>query len=214
MFRTIVIFFLLTILSLPFEAMAQEQRFKAGVILGTNLAQIDGDNSNGYIKLGITGGLRGAAIISDKVDLSIELLFDQRGSRSQKIFDASFFPFKITNNYVSVPVIFNYQDWLDESEEYYKLHFHAGFSYSRLLNSQIDDEDTNSIFLSISDFFVRDDVAALVGATFYTGPHLAVTGRFSRSLRYLYKYEEGGPGIPTRRPFLGKHLTIHLLYMF
>jgi len=116
---------------------AQEQRFKAGVILGANLSQIDGDKSDGYIKLGITGGLRGVAIITDKIELSIELLFDQRGSRSQKIFDTNFFPFSITNNYISVPVVFNYQDWLDESGDYYKLHFHTGLSYGRLINTEI-----------------------------------------------------------------------------
>lgn len=195
-------------------AKAQAQRFKAGVIIGANLSQIDGDKSDGYLKLGITGGLRGAAIITEKIDLSIELLFDQRGSRSQKIFDTNFFPFKITNNYISVPVVFNYQDWLDESEGFYKLHFHTGLSYGRLLNTQIDDEDINSIFVEASQYFNRDDFGILLGATFYINQHIAVTGRFSRSLLPLYDYDEGDPGPISPRPFISKHLTIQLLYMF
>lgn len=212
MFQKVLLFITLSYFAFFNTLDAQEQRFKAGLIFGTNLAQIDGDNSNGYIKFGITGGLRGAAIITDKIDLSIELLFDQRGSRSQSIFDENFFPFKITNNYVSVPVIFNYQDWLAQSEEYYRLHFHAGFSYGRLLNTTVDDEDLNSIFVPISEFFNKDDVAVLVGATFYTGPHLAVTGRFSRSLTALYKNADGRPMV--RRQLISKQLTIQLLYMF
>ncbi len=192
---------------------AQEQRFKAGLILGANLSQIDGDLSAGYIKLGLSGGLRGVAILGEKSELSIELLFDQRGSRSQSIFDDDFFPFKITNNYVSVPVVFNFMDWLDESEEYYKLHFHAGASYGRLLNSTVDDEDPNSSLSVISTFFNRDDVALLVGATFYTGPHLAITGRFSRSILPLYENaDDGRPSV--RSAFIAKQLTLQLLYMF
>ncbi len=216
MFQKILLTFILISAIFLNITEAQEQRFKAGVILGSNLSQIDGDNSNGYLKLGITGGLRGVAIITDKIELSIEFLFDQRGSRSQKIFDENFFPFKVTTNYVSVPIIFNFQDWLDESEEYYKLHFHAGLSYGRLINYAIDDEHDESILVEISKFFNEDEVAVLVGATFYTGKHLAITGRFTRSLTNLYDYSEsdtdGRP--PVRRPFLSKHLSIHLLYMF
>lgn len=211
MIQKIVLSFFILAMSLH-QVEAQEQRFKAGVILGVNLAQIDGDNSNGYIKPGISGGLRAAAIISDKIDLSFEILFDQRGSRSQKIFDENFFPFRITNNYISVPVLFNFQDWLDESEEYYKLHFHGGLSYGRLISTSINDEDLNSIFESIRDDFRRDDISAVVGATFYTGPHLAITGRFSRSLTPLYKNGDGP--VMVRIPFISKHLTLRVLYMF
>lgn len=193
---------------------AQEQRFKAGVIFGTTLSQIDGDQSAGYIKLGLTGGIRGVAILSEKSELSIELLFDQRGSRSQSIFDEDFFPFKITTNYVSVPVVFNYKDWLSADEEYYKLHFHAGLSYGRLLNSNIDDEDQNSIFLSVSEFFEKDDLSFLIGATFYTSPHIAITGRFNRGLLPLFdnSIDDGRPA--AERPLVSKFLTLQCLYMF
>ena len=212
MFRKVLLIFTLLIFSFLNIADAQEQRFKAGVILGANMAQIDGDNSNGYIKLGITGGIRGVAIITDKIELSLELLFDQRGSRSQKIFDANYFPFRITNNYVAVPIVFNYQDWLDASEEYYKLHFHAGFSYGRLINSTVKDEDEDGFFIPLSDYFRQDDISILVGATFYTGKHLAVTGRFSRSITPLYKNGDGPTNV--RIPLISKYLTLQLLYMF
>lgn len=212
MFRKLILIFVLISLGFFEQASAQDQRFKAGLILGSNFSQIDGDRSNGYIKPGITGGLRGVAIINDKVDLSIELLFDQRGSRSQSIFDDNFFPFKITNNYVSVPVIFNYQDWLHESEEYYKLHFHVGFSYGRLLNTQIDDEDENSIFVPLSMDFRQDDISVLVGTTYYVNSNFGITGRFSRGLNPLYR---NGDGLtPVRIPLISKFLTLQLIYMF
>lgn len=212
MFRRLLLLSLFFSLYFSIDSQAQDQRFKAGVIIGLNMAQIDGDNSNGYIKPGITGGLRGVAIITDKIELSIELLFDQRGSRSQSSFDPIFFPFKITNNYVAVPVVFNYQDWLDESEEFYKLHFHAGFAYGRLLNSIIDDEDPNSSFVQVSNFFNKDDISLLVGATFYINAHIGVTGRWSRSITPLYKNGDGP--ISVRTAFIPKQFTLQLLYMF
>lgn len=191
---------------------AQTQRFKAGAIIGTNFAQIDGDNSGGYLKFGFTGGLRGVVIINEKVELSIELLFDQRGSRSQKNFDEIFFPFKITTNYASVPVVFNFQDWLDESEEFYKLHFHGGFSYGRLLNAIVDDEDPNSSLALLANDFRDNDVSFLVGATFYVNKNLAFTGRFTRSITPLYKNGDGPINVGI--PFIQKHLTFQTLYMF
>lgn len=191
---------------------AQEQRFSAGLIFGGNLSQIDGDLSAGYIKLGITGGLRGVAMINDKVDLSIELLFDQRGSKSQPVFDENFFPFRITNNYVSIPVLINYQDWLDDSEDFYKMHFHGGFSYGRLLNTDIKDEDENSILVPISESFNKNDIALVAGVTFFATQNIAVTGRFSYSVTKLYKNGDGT--INVQLPFRAKQLTLQALYMF
>jgi hypothetical protein len=198
MFREILLIGTLLTFLLLNIADAQEQRFKAGVILAA--------------KLGFSGGLRGVVIITDKIELSMELLFDQRGSRSQKIFDETYFPFKITNNYVSVPIVFNYQDWLDKSEEYYKLHFHAGFSYGRLISSTVKDEDVAGFFGPLRDDFRTDDISLLIGTTFYTGKHLAVTGRFSRSITPLYKNGDGP--VLVRIPLISKFLTLQLLYMF
>jgi hypothetical protein len=208
-----LILFIVLLLSISVDMTAQTQRFKAGIIAGTNFAQIDGDNSGGYLKFGFTGGLRGVVIINDKIDISIELLFDQRGSRSQKVFDnAGFFPFKITNNYASIPVIFNIQDWLDESEEFYKLHFHGGFSYGRLLNAEVDDEDPVSSLSQVALDFRQNDISFLVGATYYVNKNLAFTGRFTRSITPLYKNGDGPINVGI--PFIQKHLTFQTLYMF
>lgn len=210
--RRLIISFICLFFLFTNKVDAQEQRFKAGIIAGTNFAQIDGDNSAGYVKFGFTAGLRGVIILTEKQELSIELLFDQRGSRSQRVFDINFFPFSITNNYASIPVIYNFQDWLDESEEFYKLHFHAGLSYGRLLNTQVEDEDPNGDITGVSRDFRTDDVSFLVGATFYVNKHLAFTGRFTRSITPLYKNGDGPINVGI--PFVQKHLTFQTLYMF
>ncbi len=190
---------------------AQEQRFKAGLILGSTFSQLHGDNSSGYLRVGLTGGLRAVTIITEKIEISFELLFEQRGSRSQPAFDEEFFPFKITTNHVSVPVLFNFQDWLDSSEEYYKLHFHAGLAYGRLIEAKVNDEDiVGSIFIPNVPFFKKNDLSLIFGATYYINKNIGITGRFNRSVTRLYKSGDG----TLNRSLVGKHLTLQFLYMF
>ena len=58
-----------------------KQRFHAGLIVGLNLAQLDGDRFNGYDKRGLMGVLQGIALIIRRVSLITELLYRQIGSR-------------------------------------------------------------------------------------------------------------------------------------
>ena len=56
-------FLLLFLLCSALDLQAQRrQRFKAGVIAGITAAQIDGDASAGYNKVGLQGGLRGIVL--------------------------------------------------------------------------------------------------------------------------------------------------------
>jgi len=212
----ILIMYRILLLSLlfifPLIGQAQEalpQRFKAGILAGFNTAQIDGDLSAGFNKFGIIGGLRGVTILSEKMELSLELLYSQRGSKSDA--DEFGIPFKISLNYVEVPVVFNYLDWQEADGEYYKLHFHAGFSYGRLLNFSID--GGTSGLLELSNFFRQNDVSFLVGATFYANKHLGITARYSRSIFPLFERDDNNT-TPNSGAFIGYFFTFHTVYMF
>ena len=61
----------------------QAQTFKAGVILGVTASQINGDDSAGFNKPGLEGGLKSAVTISEKVDISLEILYSQRGAKDE-----------------------------------------------------------------------------------------------------------------------------------
>lgn len=203
------------ILLLPFMINAQEegiaQRFKAGLVVGLNTAQIDGDDSAGFHKFGLVGGLRGVTILNDKMELSIEMLFSQRGSRTSNNRNVNVLPFKISLNYVEVPVIFNYLDWLEEDGEYHKLHFHAGASYSRLISFDIDDGSLNSTLVQLGNFFRDNDVSILAGATFYATKHLGITARYSRSLYPIFERTDDSPNADS---LIGYFFTFHTVYMF
>ena len=194
------------LLILPGLLTAQE-RFKAGIIFGANAAQINGDLSAGFNKLGLSTGLRGVVVLKEKMELSIDMLFSQRGSRST---EKEVLPFKILLNYIEVPVAFNYMDWRSEGEDYYKLHFHAGLSYSRLISQKVEDEAPGGLE-SLEPFFKSNDISILLGATFYTGPKLGFTFRYSRSFFPIFKRTDN---TPNSNSLLGYFLTFHALYLF
>ncbi len=193
---------------------AAAQRFGAGVIVGLTGSQINGDQVAGFDKLGFTAGLRGVVYVSDRIDVSTELLYSQRGSQSELIQGNTVaFPFKISTNYIEVPVLFNIQDWLDtETEEFYKLHFHAGFSYGRLINSSVEDESNVSPLVRLQDLFNKNDYSWIAGATFYLNKHLGFTGRYTRSINLLYRNSPDSP--INARSLRGFFLTFQVLYMF
>jgi hypothetical protein len=91
---------------------AQNQTFRAGLILGLNLAQVDGDNYVGYGKFGLHAGGVAELPLSKRTSLSFELLYEQKGAYSR-------FPqntlnqtntYKFTANYANVPILFMYYD--------------------------------------------------------------------------------------------------------
>ena len=208
-FYTLIIF--LSCIFSGFQLNAQEQRFKAGLILGFNASQLDGDRSAGYNKLGLVGGLSGVILLTEKMYFNIELLYSQRGSRSHLVPDNSIVPFKIATDFIEIPLLFNYKDWLDEEGEYYKLHFHGGISYGRLIRTDVEDESPVSNLVLASEHFEKNDLSYMLGATFYTGPHLAFTFRWSRSFGVLYF--NNSINIPL--PSLQNHLiSFRTLYMF
>ncbi len=202
-----ILFFTLTSVSLN----AQQQRFKAGIIVGFNAAQLDGDRSAGYNKLGFVGGLSGVILLTDKMYVNTELLYSQRGSASSLVAGNTNDPFKITTNFIEIPLLFNYKDWYDEEEEYYRFHFHGGFSYGRLISSKVDDGTTNSNLVMASEDFNKNDFSYMLGVTFYTGPHLAFTFRWSRSFGVLYFNDSTNIGLPSLQNHL---ISVRTLYMF
>ena len=56
------------------------QTFSAGLALGFNMSQIDGDKLAGYNKLGVATGARVDAKLDERWKLGMELLFSQMGS--------------------------------------------------------------------------------------------------------------------------------------
>jgi hypothetical protein len=102
-----------------------ELRFRAGVVLGVNATQVDGDDLAGYHKLGLNGGFIAHIPVSKKFFFSTEILYTQKGSKS-RTYAGYPLAYKLKLNYAEIPVLINFQ-------EKTALNFGIGVSYGRVV---------------------------------------------------------------------------------
>ncbi len=184
------------------EKLDAQQRFKAGLIFGLNAAQLNGDESAGYNKLGLHGGLRGVTVLNDKMDLIVEMLYSQRGSFAKFVLGDQKFDLK----YVEIPLMVSYKDWYQEDEDYFKVQAVGGFTYSRLLKataigSKHEGEEGN---------FSNNDYGFTIGADFFIRKHLALGARWNRSFNLLYNHKKHEPSINS---LIGYFLSFRVMYL-
>lgn len=189
MFRITRLVFLVFIFSSVFsETGLAQQRFKAGLIAGLNASQILRDDVGGYNRLGLQGGLRAITILTPKTDVFFEILYSQRGSYeklgSPKCFNGAL---EISTNYIEIPVMYTFKDWLDEEDGFYKVQVSGGFSYGRLLSAS----SIGSCHDNVTDYFNKNDISVALGASFFVNEHLTFGARWSRSINLLYNREKG-----------------------
>ncbi|MBQ7984670.1 MAG: PorT family protein [Bacteroidales bacterium] len=92
---------------------AKAQLFRGAVSAGAVISQLDGDEVYGFKHVGFTGGL-GVMMpfnpekADDGFQLSLELLFTQRGAKNSNIYDP--FWYKADLNYIDIPLMVHYMD--------------------------------------------------------------------------------------------------------
>ena len=208
------ILFLAALLALPNRAEAQrQQRFKAAILTGLTAAQIDGDASAGYNKVGLQAGLRGIVLLNQKQDASIEILFTQRGSRNE----AKTPPFfKTTLNYIEVPLQWHYHDWPANGDpddpDFYRIYFNTGLSYARLLDYTDDSDGSIAGITPALPFLNRNSVCFLIGASFFASIHIGFNFRYHRAFNRLY--EPGQPGSNFANSLNEHFLAFQIMYVF
>jgi len=178
------------------------QRFSASVLLGSNFAQIDGDDLAGFSKLGISAGILTEYELRPGRTLGIEMLYNQTGSKSALSFGQAPGIEYIALSYVDIPITLRINDW-EIDERYYKVFAEAGLSIGRLFNTVVE----NSFFQDLEDDFSKTKIGFALGAGYRLTEHIAITGRYSRSINSLYKNE----ALLTRSLF-GYFLTFRLEY--
>lgn len=169
MSKSIIIFLLVGVLSIH----GNSQGFKATGIVGLNASQIDGDDSYGFHKFGLSAGASLSYVTDKNYDLSLEMLYSQRGSLVKPL-DDKIPNFKIKLNYFEFPVVFSLRDWYIEESNFYKVRADIGVSYGYLFGIDAPGyEEAN---------FKTHDVSYVIGAG------LNFTKRFGMSLRYTSSF--------------------------
>ncbi len=171
---------LLLSLSLVTTTLLCGQTFRASVLAGANLGQVDGDDLLGFYQPGVNAGLRVVALLGDKWRLGPEILFSQQGARRNKN-SANVSEFReIRLNAVELPLLVYYKDW--------RLTAEAGASYQRVINYRVTNfrgQDVTTTFP-----FRTDLVAIKFGVTVYLTPNVGLNFRWSKHLTDLQVADE------------------------
>lgn len=107
--------------------------FSGGLVGGASFSQVDGDKFAGYFKVGVNAGAILYARLSHTFSVSMELLYAQKGSRSNYNQNSSSNKYTVTDqrinlSYAEIPVLLNIYDK-------HKSHVGMGFSYAQLINA-------------------------------------------------------------------------------
>jgi len=199
---------LLPLLFLSFHI--QAQNIKAGLILGFNATQVDCDTYGGFHKAGLNVGAISIIPFSDKISLSFEILYTQKGSaalRNREIAlqtGKSLVIYKLKLDYVEVPILVQYKDK--------QITFGAGIGFGRLVKFKEwhEGQPTTINF----NLYKAMDYNIIVDGSYMINDHLAF------NLRFAYSIIGIGPSIPpTCNPgkFGGqsnKLISARMMYIF
>lgn len=171
---------------------ANAERFNAGLVIGFNNSQLDGDRFAGYDKIGLTGGIKGIVRLLPRLDFNMELLYSKKGSNIFPDIIKRVNPSKdrvIDLTYMDVPLSFKWL--LDDGGSAW--HVEGGIVYSRMINNKIieliEDRERQFSYQGIVDQFKKDDLATLVGGGYTWRNGLSVHGRFVFGLTQFYTNE-------------------------
>ncbi len=173
-------------ITLPSSMVAQ--RFSAGVGAGVIMSQMDGDGFTGYDKLGKRVGLRGLAHITDRIDVVVEMNWEEKGARFESINDNKKSDNKnrtIDLAYAEIPVLCRF--FLKERGG---LFGEAGISISYLVKdryrrgARAADLDQ---YEELAPRFNRSEWNAVLGGGIEFNRHVGVLFRTTFGFSYLYR---------------------------
>ena len=199
-----------------------EQHFRAGVTAGINLSQIEGDAQQGYHKTGVSIGAKGAYCFKPNFDISAELLYNARGSRDNPFAealptDSRKLRLASSLNYADVLIAANFHFLPNNSYTFYRQSLQIGVSYGRLLSSSVSVSRGNLqdkvLETDVLNNLKKDDVAFVIGYSFFFTSRLGITAKHGVSLRPIY---DGSPKQATTSQDYGRfipyNLTFQLVY--
>ncbi len=200
-----------------------ENHFRASASAGVNLSQMEGDGQEGYHKVGLSIGAKGAYILRPNFDLSAELLYNVRGSRPNPFapdlkFGDNSVQLNAELNYADILLATNFHFMPDNSLTFYRQSLQIGLSYGRLLSSNIT--VIRGIYPDISvqndllDNIKKDDIGFVVGYSWFFTPRLGITAKHTFSLKNIYQNPLDGASNREYKSLVPYNLSLQLTFNF
>jgi Outer membrane protein beta-barrel domain len=181
----------LILLFMPFTALRSQSPFKASVMAGINLSQVDGDYQRGYDRASINFGVRGGFRLNQRFDIMSELFYTEKGTKPKNLAPASKERnITIDMTYAEIPITVNVHSKPNE-QGFYNWTAHAGLSYGRLLKSNStlaygSKKDTIGSQSFTQDAYKQYDLALVWGLSYNIRPHIGVRLQQSFSLSKFF----------------------------
>jgi hypothetical protein len=166
---------LLLVLTLPFSALAQS--FRGGIMAGITGSQMDGDNLDGFNKLGFSAGIFANRDFNEYLGMQMELKFIMKGaSKSQTNNDPTIR--KRTSYYYELPVLVTLRTAN-------KVTLETGLAFAVLSKSTADfgmgvEDRTNE--------FNKTDISWIAGLYYFLNNSFSLNLKFSYSLKRVSYY--------------------------
>lgn len=176
--------------------------FKAGLVLGLNACQIDGDAFAGYNKLGLQVGTEVAYRINKLWMPSVGILYSQIGSRTDREINQAFGVTHYQLDYVEVPLMLNYIDG--------GIRISAGLSYGRLIDIDISLDGVDET-ADRAPYYLDNDYSVVLGFGYFIDEHWGFDFRWTRSMLSIVDVEVGN--IINQRQ-VNKYLSFRATYLF
>ncbi len=189
MFKKAVVI-IISIVSIRALSYAQQPlRFGSGFFFGLDLAQIDGDDMQGFDKKGINFGLRGMAYVLPKLEVHAELAYSQRGSRSKEFNISQHLGRRLTTDYASTSLLLAINDWFEPIKEFYRLQLIGGVSLGRIVRYDTYDAfvfDNRKVnFTELTPYYNLTDFSMVLGANIKLTQKIGLSFRYNRSFNNL-----------------------------
>lgn len=159
------------------------QKFNAFLVGGFNVAQLEGDNLSGFNKLGVNTGIRLEYSLDSKKGLATELLYHQKGSSSTLRAGTPSNVETISLNYIALPLYYFFNEWKDDSDEFYKFQIDIGLITNRLVSVK----SSNIFFNNATEDFNNWDFGATVGLAYRFSKLWSFGLHYERSFTKIYQ---------------------------
>lgn len=164
---------LLSVAFFILASLAMAQSFTGGFRGGLMGTQVQGDRISGFDKAGICAGMTLGIPVGKFDQLSLELLFVQKGSRQNPTKD-NLNKYIMRLNYIELPLLYRRK---------LKSHFgfETGLSFGVLIKNTEVEYDINGLMPARTPF-EKYEIAAHAGFTWYLNDNSAVNLRYSNSV--------------------------------
>lgn len=201
---------------------AQATRFKVGLPIGFNVAQISGDPYRGYLKWGMTAGLEGLVQLDEKHQLSAGVLFQQVGGFPSdteiKRDGGNYLDMRLS--YVEVPFLVHFL-W-GEKKDTYRFDWQVGGSVARLLSSRLTGTRTVSTgggeeSLAVFELIDRQgefrnfSLQGIVGLRYYVHPKVNLTLRHTYAFSPFFQPTDSDANLNKLNNFYWSFLVAYVL---